>query len=88
MRWLATIGAAVEQPAEVAGRRRLAGVGTQRHQVGGEGAVGTEQRLDRHRRRDVSGAQEHVEIGEGEHQHAEHAVGAVDQRQAFLRPAA
>ena len=28
----------------------------------------------------------HVEVGQGEHEHAEHAVGAVDQRQPLLGP--
>ncbi len=77
-------GAAVEQPAQVGCRHRLAAVGTQRHEVGGEGAIGCHQRLDAHRRCDVGGAHQHIEIGERHHQHAEHAVGAVDQCKTFL----
>ena len=35
---------------------------------------------------DVGDAQQHVEVGERQHEHAEHPVGAVDQRQALLGP--
>ena len=56
----------------------------QRHQVGGKRPVGGHQRFHAHRRGDVGGAHQHVEIGEGQHQHAEHPVGAVDQRQSLL----
>ena len=78
--------AAVEQPPKVGGRHGLAVVRSQRHQVGGERTIGRHQCLDAHRRGDVGGAHEHVEIGERQHQHPEHAVGAVDQRQPFLGP--
>ena len=78
--------AAVEQPPKVGGRHGLAVVRAQRHQVGGEGSIGGHQRLDAHRCGDVGGAHQHVEIGERQHQHPEHAVGAVDQRQPFLGP--
>ena len=73
-----------EQPSQVGGRHRLAVMRTQCHEVGGERPVGRHQRLDAHRRGDVGGSHQHVEVGECEHQHAEHAVGAVDQRQALL----
>ena len=86
MRWLATIGATGEQPTQVGCRSGLAVVRAQRHQIGGERPVGGHQRLDAHRRGDVGRAHQHVEIGERQHQHAEHAVGAVDQRQPLLGP--
>ena len=84
MRWLATIALPSRRTAEVGRRRRLSGVRAQRHQIGGERPVGPHQRFDRHRRRDVRRAQQHVEVGDGEDEHPEHAVGAVDQRQTLL----
>ena len=48
-------------------------------------AVGAEQRLDAHRGGEVGGAEQPAQVGAGEHQHPEHAVGAVDERQALLR---
>ena len=66
---------------------RLAGLRAQRLQVGGEGPVGAEQRLDASSRRSMSArAQQHVEVGERQDEHAEDAVGAVDERQALLGP--
>ena len=62
----------------------LTGLRAQRLQVGGEHPVGAHQRLHRHRRREIRCIQEHLEVGERHHQHAQHAVGAVDQRQALL----
>ena len=62
----------------------LAGLRAQRLQVGGEHPVGAEHRLHAHRRGEVGGAQQQVEVGAGQHQLAEHAVGAVDQRQPLL----
>ena len=56
----------------------------QRLQVGRERGVGAEQRLDRHRGGDVGRPQQRAQVGGGQHQHAEHAVGAVDQRQPLL----
>ena len=41
-------------------------------------------RLHAHRRGDVRGAQQQPQVVAGQHEHAEHAVGAVDQRQALL----
>ena len=48
--------------------------------------VGAEQTLDGHGCRDVGGLGQAAQIFEGEQQHAEDAVGAVDQRESFLRP--
>jgi hypothetical protein len=53
-------------------------------QVRRERRVGTEQRLDTHGRRHVGVAQQPAQIVAGEHQHPEHAVGAVDQREPLL----
>ena len=53
-------------------------------QVVGEHVVGAEQTLDAHRGRDVGRGHQHVEVGQRQHEHPEHAVGAVDQRQALL----
>ena len=77
---------AAEQPAQVGRARGLPGLRAQGDQVLGEGAVGSEQRLGARRGGDVGEAQKRAEIGEGEDQHPEDAVGAVDQRQALLRP--
>ena len=74
-----------EQARRLAALRRLAGLRAQTLQVVGEGAVGAEQRLDGHGRDDVGDDQEVVEVVEGQQQHAEHAVGAVDEREPFLR---
>ena len=57
-RWRRDDRRAGEQRAQVRGAGRLAGLGAQRDEVGGEGAVGAEQRLDRHRRGDVGDAQQ------------------------------
>jgi hypothetical protein len=70
--------------AQVRGARGLAVVGAQRDQVLGERAIGAEQRLDRQRGGDVGDAQQPPQVVVGEDQHAEHPVGAVDQRQALL----
>ena len=83
-RWLATIGEPASSARRLAALSRLARLRPQRLQVGGEDRVGAEQRLDAHRRRDVGGAQQEVEVVGGQQQHAEHAVGAVDQREALL----
>ena len=56
----------------------------QRLQLRREDPVGPEQRLDAHRRRDVGELDQRREVGDREREHAEHAVGAVDEREAFL----
>ena len=53
-------------------------------QVGGEHAVGAEQPLDAHRRRDVRKPKQRVDVDDREDQLTEHPVGAVDEGQAFL----
>ena len=83
-RWLATIGLSVEHRAHVGGGERLAELRAQLLQVGGEHAVGAEQALDAHRGRDVGGREQLAQVGDREHEHAEHPVGAVDQREALL----
>jgi len=61
-------------------------MGAQCLQVGGKDRVGAEQALDAHRGGDVGEPQQVAEVRDGQHQHSEHAVGAVDQREAFLLP--
>ncbi len=73
-----------EQGDEVGRAVALAGMRTQLLQVGGEHRVGAELRLDAHRGGEVGGAQQRPQVVQGEHQHAEHAVGAVDEGQALL----
>ncbi len=53
-------------------------------QLGGEDLVGAEQGLQRQGGRDVGGPVERVQVGQGHHQHAEHAVGAVEKGETFL----
>ena len=53
-------------------------------QVRREHPVGAQQRLDAHRSGQVGDVQQPGEVVQRQHQHAEHAVGAVDQRQSFL----
>ena len=49
-----------------------------------EHPVAAEQSLDTHGRRDVGQFQQPVQVAKRQHQHAEHAVGAVDQCQPLL----
>ncbi len=82
----ATIGEPASRRACWRRERGLARVRAQGLQVGGEHAVGAEQRLDAHRRR--RGRRRWTsarEVVAGEHEHAEHAVGAVDEGEALLR---
>ena len=53
-------------------------------QVVGEHPVGAEQRLDAHRGGDVGMDDKRAQVVQREQQHAEHALGAVDEREAFL----
>ncbi len=73
-----------EQPRQVGRGGRLSRVRAQRLQVGGEDPVGRELRLDAHRGRDVGGLEKHPQVGDREDEHAEHPVGAVDERQPLL----
>ena len=75
-----------QQPAQVGGADRLPGLRAQGLEVGGEGAVGAEQGLDAHGARQVGHLQQAPEVGQGQHEHAEDAVGPVDQGQALLGP--
>ena len=68
----------------MAAAERLAVLGAEGLQVGGEHAVGAEQALDAHRGGDVGGREQLAQVGDREHEHAEHPVGAVDQREALL----
>ena len=60
------------------------GVRAQALQVGGEDGVGAEQGLDAHRGGDVGRGQQDVEVVQRQHEHAEHAVRAVDEGEALL----
>ena len=73
-----------EQPTDVGRRGDLARVRAQLLQVGGEHPVGAQLSLDAHGRGDIGQPQQAVQVRQGEHQLAEHAVGAVDQGQPFL----
>ena len=76
--------ALLEQPPDVRGGVSLAGLRPQRLQVVGEHAVGAEQALDAHRDGDVGDRQQVAQVGDRQREHAEHPVGAVDQREALL----
>ena len=84
-RWLATTPESASRRTQVGGRGRLAGMGPHRLQVGGEDPVGAELALDAtsppRRRRCGTGGRGRAMARD---QHAEHAVGAVDQREALL----
>ena len=58
---------------------------TQRDDLGREHRVGAEQCLDAHRRDHVGVREQPAHVVAREGQHPEHAVGAVDEREAFLR---
>ncbi len=73
-----------QQGPEVGRAGRLARVRAQRLQVLGEDGIGAEQALDAHRGRDVGGPEQEGQVVGGHQQHAEHAVGAVDEGQALL----
>ena len=82
------IGEPASSAPQVRRGRGLPGVRAQRLQVGGEHGVGAQQRLDAHRGGDVGGGEQQPQVVRGQHEHAEHAVGAVDQREALLLGAA
>ena len=75
-----------EQPAQVRRAHRLADLRPHGDEVLGERAIGAEQRLGRHRPGQVGRRHQTVEVGQGEHEHPEHPVGAVDEGQALLGP--
>ncbi len=53
-------------------------------ELGREDRVGAEESFDAHRRRDVDGGEQALEVGQGHDEHAEHPVGAVDEGEALL----
>ena len=53
-------------------------------ELGGEDGVGAEESFDAHGRGHVDGGEQVLQVGQGHDEHAEHAVGAVDEREAFL----
>ncbi len=60
-------------------------MGTQGEDLGREHHVGAEQRFDAHRRGDVGDSEQAAHVVTRERQHAQHAVGAVDEREPLLR---
>ena len=62
----------------------LARLRAQRLQVGGEDAVGPEQPLDAHGRRDVGDDEQLAQVREREQEHAQHALGPVDEPEPLL----
>ncbi len=77
---------ALQEHPQVGGADRLAGLRSQPDQIGGEGAIGPEQCLGADRRGDVCELHECGEVIQGQDEHPEDSVGAVDQRKALLRP--
>ena len=75
-----------EQRDEVRRAHRLARVGSQGvEELGKVCLVGPEERLDAHRRGDVGRGRERAQVCEGEHEHAQHPVGPVDEGEPLLR---
>ena len=77
-------GRAGEERPQVGRAHLLARLGPQGHDVGSEGLVGAEEALHAHRPGQVGGVQEATGVEAGQHEHAEHPVGPVDQREPFL----
>ncbi len=77
--------ARLQQQAQVGGRGRLSGVGPQRLQPRIEGVVAPLERLERAGARDVGGGRQRLRLQERERPDREDHLGAVDQRQPFLR---
>ena len=77
-------GRVAQHAAHVGRTDALPGVGAEPLQVVGQHLVRAQEGLDGHRGRDVGSGEEHLEVRESQHQHAEHAVGAVDEREPFL----
>ena len=75
---------ALHQTREVGRAGQLARVRAHLVQVRLERAVGAEKRFGRHRGGDVGRPEQPLRVRAREHQHAKHAVRAVDQREAFL----
>ena len=76
--------AAAHQQTQIRRRRELTGMRPEPLQVLGEHVVGTELTFDAHRRGQVGDPDQLLQVGQRQTEHAEHPVGAVDQRQAFL----
>ncbi len=75
---------ALEHGQHVGGGGGLAGVGADGVQLGFEDLLGAEEGFEGERGGDVGRLVEGVEVGEGHDQHAEHAVGAVEEGEALL----
>src|SRR5207248_2530584 len=77
-------GRPLEQPVDVGGRDRLAGMWPDRVQFRGERPVRAEHGLDGQCGGHVGHGEQVGGVALGEDEHAEHPVGTVDQRQPFL----
>ena len=73
-----------EHGAEVGRRQALPHLRAELLELGGEDPVGAHLRLDAHCGRDVRRPQQHPQVGDRQHEHPEHPVGAVDESQALL----
>ena len=73
-----------QQFADVARGQRLARLRAQRLQISGEHLVGAKQPFHAERGGEVCGLQQLGQIVQGKREHAEHAIGSVDEGQAFL----
>ena len=77
--------AAVEQPQQVVGRRRLSGERPRLVNARLERMHRAHQRIDRQRRADVGGAAQPLGAGQGQREDRGGDLRAVDEREAFLR---
>ena len=73
-----------KQPAQVRRGGRLPRVRAHGDQVGGERAVRAQQGLHAHGGREVGDPEQVLEVGQGQREHPEHPVRAVDEGQALL----
>jgi hypothetical protein len=73
-----------EEGAQIRRGCRLPGLRAQGHQVCGEDRLRAQLAFDRHRGGDVGGGKQHRQVVDGEQQHPEHAVRAVDEGEPFL----
>ena len=78
-------GRAGENACDVAGAGGLTKLRAQRLQLSGERPVRAEKALDSHRCGDVGQPGEFAEVVERQAQHAQDAVGAIDERKSLLR---
>ncbi len=73
-----------QQTAEIGRAPPLAGMGTEGVELGPVGGVGAEEPLDGDGAGHVGGGGQPVEVGQGQAEVGQHALGAVEERQALL----